>query len=52
MARKDDLEYGLRAREQEQRIKQNEKRLQGGTHGAKRTHLKHSMLDARHRLGH
>jgi hypothetical protein len=52
MARKDDLEYGLQAREQEQRIKQNEKRLKGGTHGAKRTHLKRSILQARHSLGH
>ena len=47
-----DLEYGLRAHEEEQRIKDNERRLRGGTHGSKRIQLKRGILDSRHRLGH
>lgn len=46
-----DIEHGLRAREEEARIKRNQRRLRGGTHGAARTNLKRGITEANHRLG-
>jgi hypothetical protein len=49
--RRDDLEHGLRAQEQEERIERNQKLLGNGKHGIVRTNLKRAITDAQHRLG-